>query len=63
MWGSKQYCYPLTVNDYRSRYLLACEGMASTRSDVAFSVFERAFKDFGLPAAMDPLEGWIAGSA
>jgi transposase InsO family protein len=50
--GSKQYCYPLTVTDYRSRYLLACEGMASTRSDFAFSVFERAFKDFGLPAAM-----------
>jgi putative transposase len=50
--GSKQYCYPLTITDYRSRYLLACEGMASTRSDFAFSVFERAFKDFGMPAAM-----------
>ena len=30
--GNRQYCYPLTITDYRSRYLLACEGMASTRS-------------------------------
>ena len=52
MLGNRQYCYPLTVTDYRSRYLLACEGLASTRSDFAFAVFERVFKDFGLPAAI-----------
>ena len=50
--GNKQYCYPLTITDYRSRYLLACEGLACTRSEFAFSVFERAFKDFGLPNAI-----------
>ena len=50
--GNKQYCYPLTISDYRSRYLLACEGLESTRSDFAFSIFERTFKDFGLPAAI-----------
>ena len=50
--GNKRYCYPLTITDYRSRYLLACEGLSSTRSEFAFSVFERAFKDFGLPAAI-----------
>lgn len=47
--GNRQYCYPLTISDYRSRYLMACEGLNSTRSDFAFAVFERAFKDFGLP--------------
>ena len=52
MLGNKEYCYPLTITDYRSRYLLACEGVGSTRSDFAFSIFERAFKDFGLPAAI-----------
>jgi putative transposase len=52
MLGNKQYCYPLTISDYRSRYLLACEGLASTKSDFAFAVFERAFKDFGLPQAI-----------
>ncbi len=50
--GNKQYCYPLTITDYRSRYLLACEGLESTRSAFAFSVFERVFKDYGLPRAI-----------
>ena len=50
--GNKQYCYPLTISDYRSRYLMACEGLTSTRSDFAFAVFERVFKDFGLPRAI-----------
>lgn len=50
--GNRRYCYPLTVTDYRSRYLLACDGMPSTRSDFAFAAFERAFKDFGLPHAI-----------
>ncbi len=52
MLGNRQSCYPLTITDYRSRYLLACEGMASTRSDFAFAVFERVFKEFGLPSAI-----------
>jgi len=52
MLGNKQYCYPLTITDYRSRYLLACEGLSSTRSEFAFSVFERAFKDYGVPGAI-----------
>jgi transposase InsO family protein len=52
MLGNKQYCYPLTITDYRSRYLFACEGLASVRSEFAFSVFERVFKDYGLPGAI-----------
>ena len=52
MLGNRQYCYPLTITDYRSRYLIACEGMASTRSDFAFALFERVFKEFGLPRAI-----------
>jgi len=50
--GNKKYCYPLTITDYRSRYLLACEGLDSTKSQLAFHVFEQAFKDYGLPAAI-----------
>ena len=52
MLGNKQYCYPLTISDYRSRYLISCEGLESTKSKFAFAVFERAFKDFGLPNAI-----------
>ncbi len=50
--GNKQYCYPLTITDYSSRYLLACESLSSTKSDFAFSVFERTFKEHGIPAAI-----------
>ena len=50
--GNNHYCYPLTITDQASRYLIACEGLASTRSDFAFAVFERAFKEFGLPQAI-----------
>lgn len=52
MLGNHKYCYPLTITDYRSRYLLACEGLESTKSRFAFTIFERVFKDFGLPDAI-----------
>lgn len=52
MLGNKKYCYPLTITDYRSRYLLACEGLDSTKSSFAFTVFEQVFKEFGLPQAI-----------
>lgn len=52
MLGNQQYCYPLTITDYRSRYLLACESLDSTKSTFAFTVFERVFKEFGLPDAI-----------
>jgi transposase InsO family protein len=48
--GNHQYCYPLTVTDHASRYLLTCEALSSTREDYAFTVFERLFKERGLPA-------------
>ncbi len=50
--GNKRYCYPLTVTDYASRYLLLCEALESTREDLAFTAFERLFKERGLPAAI-----------
>ena len=47
--GNKQYCYPLTITDYHSRYLLACEALQSTKENLAFTLFERVFNEFGLP--------------
>ncbi len=52
MLGSKQYCYPLTITDQASRYLIAVEGLESTKEQYAFTVFERIFKEFGLPRAL-----------
>src|SRR6202166_3991195 len=48
--GNHQYCYPLTVTDHASRYLLTCEALSSTREDYAFTVLERLFQERGLPA-------------
>src|SRR6202044_3123491 len=33
-----------------SRYLLTCEALSSTKQDYAFTIFERLFKERGLPA-------------
>jgi putative transposase len=52
MLADKRYCYPLTITDYTSRYLLCCDALATTKEKYAFTVFERAFKDFGLPLAI-----------
>jgi putative transposase len=52
MLADRRYCYPLTITDFASRYLITCEGLASTRENTAFDVFERTFKDYGLPGAI-----------
>jgi len=44
------YCYPLTVADGYSRFLLACRGLPSTATAGARPVFERLFREYGLPA-------------
>src|ERR1700686_3104098 len=52
MLADRRYCYPLTITDFASRYLISCEGLSSTLAMYAFTVFERVFKDFGLPRAI-----------
>ena len=52
MLADRRYCYPLTITDFASRYLITCEGLSSTHTMYAFTVFESAFKDFGLPRAI-----------
>lgn len=47
--GDGVYCYPLTICDGHSRFLLACHGLAGVDHDGAQPVFERVFKAFGLP--------------
>jgi transposase InsO family protein len=50
--GNGRYCYPLTVTDHASRYLLLCEAMEATKEDPAITAFERLFRARGLPAAI-----------
>jgi len=50
--GDGRYCYPLTVTDHASRFLLVCEALESTREDLAVTAFEQLFRDRGLPLAI-----------
>ena len=50
--GNQRYCYPLTVTDHASRYLLMCEALDSVREDTAFEAFEHLFREHGLPHAI-----------
>ena len=52
MLADRRYCYPLTITDFASRYLIACEALHTTKEAYAFSVFESVFKEFGLPRAI-----------
>jgi hypothetical protein len=46
------YCYPLTVLDHYSRYLLCCRGLPNVRTAGARETLEKLFRDVGLPDAI-----------
>jgi putative transposase len=52
MLANRRYCYPLTITDFASRYLLTCEALTTTREISAFTAFEHTFQAFGLPAVI-----------
>jgi putative transposase len=49
---NQNYCYPLTLSDFASRYLFTCESLSSVEESPCFSIFEEAFKEYGLPTAI-----------
>ena len=50
--GDHRFCYPLTVLDAYSRYLVGLVGLDSVRESGVWPVFERLFREYGLPAAI-----------
>jgi len=50
--GNGQYCYPLTVTDQASRFLLLCEALDATREMPVIEAFVRLFLERGLPVAI-----------
>lgn len=50
--GDARYCYPLTLTDQASRFLLVCEAFASTREQGVLDAFHRLFCERGLPLAI-----------
>lgn len=47
--GDGTRCYPLTMTDAYSRYLLRCQGMRRVGGDDTKQVIETAFREYGLP--------------
>jgi putative transposase len=50
--GDGTYCFPLTVSDLHSRYLVGCRGLRSIKTDGVKKSFERLFREYGLPEAI-----------
>lgn len=50
--GDRRYCYPLTIADRFSRYLLECFGMLAPNETGTFARFQRVFEVYGLPDAI-----------
>ena len=50
--GDARYCYPLTLTDAFSRYLLVCRGVLIPDTASVWRWFERAFREHGLPMVM-----------
>jgi putative transposase len=49
---NNEYCYPLTISDSQSRFLICCDAMNSTAEAPCFHSFEAAFTEHGLPTAI-----------
>ena len=46
------YCYPLTVTDNYSRYILGCQALPGTLLEPTKATFTRLFKEHGLPRSI-----------
>ena len=47
--GNRRYCFPLTIADPASRFVFAIDAQISTNVEGALAVFERVFREWGLP--------------
>ena len=47
--GDGVYCYPLTLRDGFSRFVLRCDAFLSCTTEATQRRFERAFREYGLP--------------
>lgn len=55
--GNGQYCFPLTLVDTVSRFILACEALPSNVFAPTWRVITRVFREHGLPHAMQSDNG------
>jgi putative transposase len=50
--GSGAYCYPLTVLDLHTHYLLGCKALETTSVPPVRQAFVRLFREYGLPLVL-----------
>jgi len=50
--GDRERCYPLTIADMWSRFVLTCDALNSTDERLARESFEEAFDTYGLPGTI-----------
>lgn len=50
--GDGRYCYPLTVVDGATRFLLACTAQPAIRTSAVQTTCRQLFRTYGLPAAL-----------
>jgi len=50
--GNREYCYPLTLSDLCSRFLLGCEALEDQKGGGARYACEEVFREYGLPEAI-----------
>jgi len=49
---NRRYCYPLTITDAWSRFLIRCEPLAGETLEESKRVYESAFREHGVPLRM-----------
>jgi transposase InsO family protein len=47
--GNRVYCYPLTIMDSHSSFLIDINGLAHPRTELCKPIFQKAFLEYGLP--------------
>lgn len=57
------YCYPLTIGDLQSRFLLAVQALEGTQTDPVRAHFQRCFAEYGLPRVIRTDNGVPFGAA
>lgn len=50
--GNGTYCYPLTIQDHHTKFVLRVRACGGTRAEVTRDTFRSLFKEFGVPRSI-----------
>ena len=61
--GNREYCHPLTIADSKSRFLLAIAALAHPNTESCKPIFDRVFREYGLPESIHTDNGAPFGNS